>query len=520
MANKTIEMYKIRQLIRLSLEGRGSKYISASIGISRNTVKKYLALLRGSGYDSTQLSAISDEQLLSLLGVAQRPQWSPSERSKALEPLLADYVRQLRKDRGVTKWMLYEQYKQLHPNGYKSSRFMDYLNIYMGKIRPSLRVIHKAGDKMYIDFTGKKLFLTDPDTGAITAVEVFVAILGCSQLTYVQAVASQKKEDFILACESALHYFGGVPQAIVPDNLKSAVSKPGRYESKVNESFAAFAAHYGTHVFPTRVYRPKDKALVEGAVKLIYTSIFTQIDKSVYHSLNGLNEAIALHLERHNNHPMTAGLPSRREQFETLEKDTLLSLNAYRYDPLDSRITTVGKNGYVALDYHYYSVPYKYIGKKIKILYSSTRVELFIGSGLICQHARSYQKEKYVQDPAHLASWQSGAASMWDPKAFLQQAEEISEEVKLYLEKVLERAEYPDKNLRACQGILNIGRKVGTARLVNACKRAQGYGIYNYGIIEKILKSKADFMDEDAPQEKSDISMPDHDNIRGGKYYQ
>lgn len=194
MANRTIEMYKIRQIIRLSQDGKGSKYISASVGISRNTVKKYLALLRGSGYDVTQLFAMSDDKLLSLLGVAQRPQWSPSQRSKALEPLLADYAHQLRKNRGVTKWMLYEQYKQLHPNGYKSSRFMDYLNIYMGKIRPSLRVVHKAGDKMYIDFTGKKLYVTDPNTGVITAVEVFVAILGCSQLTYVQAVASQKKK--------------------------------------------------------------------------------------------------------------------------------------------------------------------------------------------------------------------------------------------------------------------------------------------------------------------------------------
>jgi len=275
----------------------------------------------------------------------------------------------------------------------------------MGMSKPSMQVPYKVGDKLFVDFTGQKLHVVDEHTGEVKDVEVFVAILGCSQLTYVTAVASQKKEDLILASENALHFYGGVPEVIVPDNLKSAVKKASRYEAELNGSFAAFAAHYNTYVFPARAYRPKDKALVEGAVKIIYTTIFTKIDKKVYTSLETLNTDILLYLEAHNNTLLTGCDYSRLEQFEAIEKNVLKPLNKYRYDPMTTKAATVGKTGFVTVEQRYYSVPYKFIGKKVKLMYNRTKVEAFSEHELIAVHVRHFGKDKYIQNNDHLASW-------------------------------------------------------------------------------------------------------------------
>lgn len=516
MSNKTIDMFHIRQILRLYAQGRGSKYISTMTGVARNTVKKYLLAFARSGLTHQEAEKLNDSRLAEIVYNEKRSSLTNNERLEQLMPLLPDFARRLKK-RGVTKGMLYEQYVQLCPDGYKSSRFMDLLNQHIGIVKPSVRVTHKAGDKLFVDFTGKKLHIVDAATAEVKDVEVFVAILGCSQLTYVTAVASQKKEDFIAACEQALHFYGGVPQVIVPDNLKSAVNKAGRYESELNKSFAAFAGHYHTGVFPTRVYKPKDKALVEGAVKLIYTSIFTYIDEQSYTSLESLNKDIAIYLEQHNNRLLTGCDYSRRKQFELLEQSTLGDLNPYNYDPKASKMLTVGKTGYVGLDHRYYSVPYKYIGKRIKLLFNTRQIEAYSGHELIAAHQRHYGKEKYIENKEHLASWQHYPTE-WNPEKFISDAANIDVAVADYIKKVLSRTEYPEKNYRACLGILNFARRVGAQRLINACKRADSYQTYNYGIIERILQSRADYIsveDEESPED-----MPEHDNIRGSDYYQ
>ncbi len=249
MSNKTIDMFKIRQVLRLYSDGRGSKFISKTTGVARNTVKKYLLQFIELRITIAQVDSMSDGQLAKAFFI-QKPK-TISSRVMDLEALLPELAVRLRK-RGVTKQMVYADYISQCPAGYKHSAFLIRLNAYMGMSKPSMRVPHKVGDKLFIDFTGKRLQTVDTATGEVQDVEVFVAILGCSQLTYVTAVASQKKEDFILACENALHFYGGVPEVIIPDNLKSAVKKAGRYESQLNDSFAAFAAHYNTYVFPAR----------------------------------------------------------------------------------------------------------------------------------------------------------------------------------------------------------------------------------------------------------------------------
>ena len=264
MSNKPIDMFKIRQVLRLYADGRGSKFISKTTGITRNTIKKYLLLFVELRLTIERVEAMSDKQL-AVAFLIEKPK-TICNRVTDLETLLPELAGKLKK-RCITKQLVYADYITQCPDGYKHSAFLVRLNAYMGMSRPFMRVPHKVGDKLFIDFTGKKLQVVDQQTGEVRDVEVFVAILGCSQLTFVIAVASQKKEDLIFACEAALHFYGGVPEAIVPDNLKSAVKKASRYEAELNDSLAAFAAHYNTYVFPARAYKPKDKALVEGGCK-------------------------------------------------------------------------------------------------------------------------------------------------------------------------------------------------------------------------------------------------------------
>lgn len=518
MSNKTIDMFKIRQLLRLYADGRGSKFISRVTGISRNTVKKYLIQFAGLQLTIAQVEAMSDQQMAATF-LIEKPKTGNS-RADDLEALLPQLTDKLKK-RGITKQMLYADYISQCAGGYKHSAFLVRLNAFLGMVKPSMRVPHRVGDKLFIDFTGKKLQVVDASTGEVQDVEVFVAILGCSQYTFVKAVPSQKKEDFINACQAALQFYGGAPEVIVPDNLRSAVKKASRYEAELNDSFAAFATHYNTYIFPARAYRPKDKALVEGAVKIIYSSIFTKIDEQVYTSLEALNAAILLHLQAHNNTLLTGCNYSRLQQFELLEKKVLKPLNPYLYDPMSAKIATVGKTGFVTLDHRYYSIPYRFIGTKIKLMYNRSKVEAYNHHELIAVHTRHYGKEKHIENKEHLASWHRYPTE-WNPEKFIADAALVGEAVVEYIKKVLSRSEYPEKNYRACLGILNYKKRVGNIRLINACKRADSFNVYNFGIIERILKSKADFipLDEQDSSGTDGSNMPDHDNIRGEDYYQ
>ena len=518
MSNKTIEMFTIRQILRLYASGKGTKFISQSTGVARNTVKKYLYRYVLSEKTIEQIEAMSDAQM-SRLFLIKEPIVGFNRRLSDLEPLLPILASMLKK-RGVTKYMVYEHYLTLCANSYKSSSFMEKLNRFMQIGKPSLKMTHKAGDKMFVDFTGQKLQLVDALTGELKALEVFVAILGCSQLTFVMAVHSQCKEDFILCCERALHFFGGVPQAIVPDNLKSAVTKASKYEAQLNDTFAAFAEHYHTFGYPTRTYKPKDKALVEGAVKISYTTIFSKIDQKNYHTLEELNKDILVHLAVHNNAKLTGENHSRMQQFIELEKQTLQPLNPYLFEPMTAQLSSVNKYGHILLsaDKRYYSVPYKLIGKRLKIKYSTTKLVVYDENEVVAVHDRYIGKGlKYITIQDHLAT-QHKYATDWNPQKFMSTANAIGESVAAYIAKILAREVYPEQSYKSCSGVLSFAKRVGNTRLVNACKRADSYGIYNYGIIDQILRTKADAipMEDEIPN----TDMPLHENVRGAEYYE
>jgi transposase len=426
--------------------------------------------------------------------------------------------KELRK-KGVTRQLLWSEYKNLHINGLGRSQFNYYFARWKAQVNPTMRMEHKAGDKLYVDFAGDKLSIVDKQTGEIQHVEVFVAILGASQLTYVEAVMSQQKEDFIGACEGALLYYGGVPAAIVPDNLKSAVTKSSKYEPVLNDAFADFAQHYSTTILPARAYKPRDKALVENAVRIIYTRIYAKIRGIDYFTLAELNVAIKLALEDHNSTLLTGRNYSRRQQFEEIERAELAPLPPLRYELKKEHFATVAKNGHVSLsvDKHYYSVPYRFIGKKVKLMYSRSVVEIFYHYERIAVHKRVKSSYNYTTDKDHLASAHR-FVSDWTPERFLSWGASIHEDVQLYILKVLDRKQHPEQAYKSCIGILSFGKKVGNERLTKACQRALGYGLYNYKTIQSILEKGMDLYDDE--DEKGQLQMPLHDNIRGENYYQ
>lgn len=515
MANTPISMSKIRHLLRLHTQGYSKLQIAQQTCIARNTLKKYIATYAKSGFSYEELNQLSDKELEELF---VRPYEKPlSEKLQKLFALFPDMEKELKR-KGVTQYLLWEQYKQQHPEGVGRSRFNHYFALWKAQVNPVMHIEHKAGDKLYIDFAGNKLSIIDKQSGEVQGVEIFVAILGASQLTYIEAVPSQSKEDLISACENALHYYGGVPAAIVPDNLKSAVTKSSKYEAEINETFADFAHHYSTAVLPARAYRPRDKALVENAVRLMYARIYTKVRTQTCFTLEELNTALHVALEAHNNRLLNGRNYSRRGQFEEIERPALNPLPPLRYELKKHLFVTVMKNGHVSLntDKHYYSVPYRFIGRKIKLVYSRNTVQMFYNYQCIATHQRIKSPYNYTTDKEHLASTHR-FVSDWTPERFLQWAEGIHEDVKLYILKILARKQHPEQAYKSCVGILGFAKRVGNERLIKACQRALDYGLYNYKTIQKILEKG---LDKNAEDETEQLEMPLHENIRGENYYQ
>lgn len=518
MANKAISMSKLRQIIKLYCQCIGKKKVAQRVGVSKNTVKAYVEIFKSLKTTWEDLSKLNDQELHALF----RPEKAvdPPEKMKRLMDFFPVAEKKLRQ-RGMTIQKLWEEYFSKHPDGYHATQFYHLFNLYRRRIAPSMHIDHKAGDKMYVDFTGEKLSITNPDTGEIRQMEIFVAVLGASQFTYVEAVESQSAEDFILACENALHFFGGSPSAVVPDNLKAAVIKSSKYEPRINENFSRFADHYSMTVLPARAYKPKDKSLVEGAVKIIYTRIFAALGNEVYTTPADLNQAILKLLQTHNQTSFKGRNYSRQQQFEEMEEQALQELPEKRFELRKQLLLTVMKNGHIMLhaDKHYYSVPYSFIGKKVRLLYSKSLVEVYYKYELIASHERIRSPHNYTTDPRHMAT-QHQYMSEWSPDYFLQKAREISVDVEYFISQVLLRKTHPEQTYRSCNGILNFAKRVGKERLIRACNRAHGYGLYHYSIIENILTKNMDQFEEESAMENEQLMVPQHENIRGENYYQ
>lgn len=514
MAGKLKTMSVIKQLILMHQQGLKIKPIAKSLQISRNTVRRYLNLIEANHWDLSYLLNMDNEVLE---GYFTEKPGKDVKRYTDLHTLFPGYAGELKRT-GVNLWVLWNEYKTKYPDGYSYPQFCFYYRKYSQAGKACMHFDHEPGDKLFMDFSGKKISYIDKITGKEVECEFFVSVLGHSQLTYAEAAPSQSKASYIECCQNALHYFGGVPKALIPDNLKSAVTTPSRYEAVINEDFLDMASHYGCAVLPTRSRKPQDKSLVEVHVDILYSRVFAPLRDCVFFSLKDLNDAIREKLQWHNSLPFQGKEYSRRQLFDESEKQALLPLPQERYHVKEYYLVKVMKNCHVQLhkDHHYYSVPFRYIGEKVKLVATARTVSIYYKGERIAFHLRDYRKYHYTTVKEHLPSSHQFVTE-WNPDKFIHWAAGIDPQVKEYITGVLAQKIYPEQLYRSCVGILSMERKAGRNRLIAACKIGNHFNVYSYMFIQRTIRNGTDQLLLE--EEKPSAELPPHENIRGAGYY-
>jgi transposase len=510
---KRISMEKLREILRLQeISNLSCREIAAALNISKTVVSQYIGEFKEAKLSYLDIQSISDSDLLERIGKKKRQ----SERYRILESYFKYFTVELKKT-GVTLYLLWQEYIAKHPNGYSHSQFCYHFQVWREADKATMHLEHKAGDKCFADFAAQKLSVVDINTGEIKEVEVFIAILAASQKTYVEAVLSQESPNFIRANENAFLSFGGVTQAIVPDNLKSGVTRPSRYEPDINFQYLAFAAHYNTIILPARSGKSRDKALVEGMVRIIYQRIFAPLRNCIFYSLYELNTAIFKLTAKHNATLFQRLGLSRNDLFLKIEKEALKPLPAQRYEFKKYAFLKVAFNYHIYLcqDIHYYSVPYRYISKKVKVTYTENSVEIFYNNIRIAYHKRDRKKGAYSTIDSHMPANHAYYAS-WSPERITNWADKVGPEVKKMIAEILAAKKHPEQAYRVCLGVISLEKKYGTTRVNDACARALSYGLYSYKSVKNILDKGLDRIKEESYQE---MVLPIHENIRGKDYY-
>ena len=517
MAN-TLDPMDLKQILILHRNGLSNRKIGTTLGISRNTVNTYVQQFMGSKYSIDELLNFDDHKLEELF---THKTTLDTDRQDELMKYF-ERVNKAHNHPGFTFQYHYHEYSRSADDPYSYTQFLEHYRRKYAKAKGSLKLEHEPGKEMFVDFAGKKLEIIDRETGEAIPVEVFVSILPNSHFTYVEACKSQKREDFIACCSNALRFCGGVPMAIVSDNLKSAVARANRYEPVINRTFKDFARHYGCVINPTRTYAPQDKALVENAVHLAYQRIYYPLREMTFFSLEELNREIRRLLEEYNKLLFKRKETSRAELFQSVERGYLKPLPDVPYEIKDYRRAKVQKMGYVYFspDKSYYSVPYRYIGKQTLIHYTKSNVEVYYNHQRIALHKRNPSKGSYNTNKDHLSS--SHKIYMdWNPQYFKNRAAAHGEHVVRCVEQILSKVDYPEIGYKRAMGLLQLHKAYGSDRLDKACERALVADMVSYNRIKNILKNNVDqssLFYKDLEEERSHI--PDHGNIRGASAYQ
>lgn len=514
---KKLDPMDLKQIIRLHLDGFSNREIGKDLGIGRNAVNSYVQLFTACDKKMKELLELEEPALKELFS-------SKTTINNQRYNQLMQYFEKVnlaRNYKGFTFRYHYLEYESSVDNPYSYTQFMEHYNRKHNKQKGSMKLDHKAGHNIMIDFAGKHLHITDKETGALIPVEVFVCILPCSHYTYVEACMSQKREDMIPCIGSALKYFGGVTKAIISDNLKSAVSRSSKYEPQINKSLKDFAHHYGCIINPTRVYSPQDKALVENAVNLAYQRIYYPMRNMTFFSLAELNKEIKRLLEDYNNVLFQRKKGSRRELFQSIERNQLKPLPPADYEMKDYRRAKVQRMGYVYFspDKSYYSVPYQYIGHHTQIHYTNSWVEVFYNNQRIATHKRNTSIGAYNTKKEHLASAHRQYKD-WSPEYFKTKAKQHGVAVMMFIEGLLNQFDYPEVGYKRAMGVIQLHKQYGSERLNNACQRALYGEALSYNRVKNILKNNLDkeYQLFDKLQENQ-THIPTHANIRGSKAY-
>lgn len=512
MAGERLLMRKLREILRLKWECRLThREIARAAAVGTGTVSEYLKRAHAAGlswplpdeWDDAVLSARLYPPAPGAEVVREPPDWS--------------WVHQELRRKHVTLQLVWGEYAAAHPdNHYRYSQFCELYRRFAARLKPSMRQVHRAGEKAFVDFAGSKPRLVDPETGAVREAELFVGVLGASSLTYAEAVESQALDSWIGAHVHMFEAWDGVPEIVVPDNLKSGVTTPCRYEPEVNRSYGELAAHYGTAVIPARSYRPKDKARVEAAVLLAERWILAVLRHRTFFSLAELNVAIRELTRQLNERPIRALGVSRRELFERLDRPALKPLPARRYELGRWKTCRVSIDYHIALEYNTYSVPYTLLYEQVEARLASEVVEVFHRGVRITSHRRLRGRGQSSTYPEHMPASHRAHAE-WTPSRLIRWAEKTGPATGRVVEHILRSRPHPEQGYRACLGVMRLGKKHGEVRLEAACARAERLAAMSYKTVRNILQAGLDRVPlvDEAPA----VPPQGHPNIRGADYY-
>lgn len=504
-------MRKIKEILRLCWEnGLSARQAALSCGVGRTTIKEYLDRAEKAGLSWPLPEGLDEASLENLLFASTIPLDVPK---RNMPPF--DYLHKELKRKHMTLQRLWEEYKEANPEGYQYSQFCLRYQTWAKTLDIALRQDYKAGEKLFVDYAGSTIPIHDPATGEIIPAYLFVATLGASNYSYVEAVLSRELPSWIRSHIHAFEYMGTVPGIVIPDNVRTGITHPCYYEPDLNPTYQEAMAHYGTTVIPARVRKARDKAKVEVSVLIAGRWIIAALRNHTFFSLAELNEAIREKLDDFNTRPLQKLKVSRRHLFETIDRPAMKPLPERRYEYAEWEKHKVNIDYHVEVDHHYYSVPYQLRKAEVEARITVSTVEILFKGKRVASHPRSFARARHTTDPAHMPESHRRYLE-WTPSRIVRWAEKTGPSTAELVGQIMERRPHPEQGFRSCLGIMRLGRHYGTERLEAACTRALALKAYSYKSVESILKSKLDGKDVPAPRAVRPVT---HENIRGTTYY-
>lgn len=520
MANKFITMLQSRRILQLLQNNRTKSAIAKELNVSLNTIKKYIKIFNNSGLSYRELFDLPAVEFTKLIYPPSACE-TVATRLGNLQSLFPEYVVRLR-DTHITREHLWKEYIEINADGYSYSQFCEHLSVYLRQKNVVMHLEHQSGDVLQIDFAGDMLHYINVLTNEKVKCPVLVCTMPFSAFCYVEALPDMSQIQLVGALNRCLEYLGGVPSNILSDNLKQVVNKPDKYEPVFSELMQQFALHYNTSLLSTRVIKPRDKASVERHVSIAYTAIYAVIEQQSYYSLAQLNYAIKKQLDALNNKPMQGKSHSRSQRFLQYEKPALKSLPSEPFEIKYQTSAKVQSNYHVVLgkDWHNYSVPYKYVGKKVSVIYTGNEVEIYFKMQLIACHKRNYMRNGFSTQADHCPDNHKMATILqrYTPDNFIDKAREIGCNCEKYIQAILNREFFSQQNLKSCLGILHLAKYYENERVERACEIALSGTQINYQTVKKILENNKD---KSATEQVDNTNVTDksHSNIRGENFY-
>jgi transposase len=514
MPKERLSMRKLNEMLRLHAAGLSARQIARSCGTARSTVGEYLARMNAEGLRWPLDPAISDEELERRLFREE-----PGVRGPEADRPLADWPslhKELSRKRGVTLKLLWQEYRQQHPNGYRYSQFCEHYRRWTKSLDVCLRQTYRGGERLYVDYAGLTMPLHDPASHHVLEVQIVVFALGASHYLYAEASASQQLPDWIESHIRAFEFFQGVPELMIPDNLKSGVTRACRYDPDINPTYQDMAAYYGTAILPARPRSPRDKAKAEVGVQIVEREVMAPLRHRTFFSLAEMNQALWERLRDVNHRPFQKLEVSRCDLFLELDRPALKPLPATRYEVAEFIKARVNIDYHIDVRGHYYSVPYDLKGDLVEVRLSARMVEILHRNRRVASHLRDDRKGRHTTETSHMPKAHREYLE-WNPSRIIQWAGKIGPDCASVVETILQQKDHPEQGYRAALGIIRLATSYTDARVNAACQRALVFDICRYQNIKSILKNGKDL--EPLPTPSGSISREYHPNVRGADYY-